>query len=88
MKKLISLFLVLAASAALANPIDDNCPQHVIWGAPQIAKEVNNQYICHLGYGINYNFETKVAHFVVDHIKASDLVRMPNVKMTFVWIQR
>jgi endonuclease G, mitochondrial len=83
MKKLVSLFLVLAASAAIANPIDDNCPQHVIWGAPQIAKEVNNQYICHLGYGINYNFETKVAHFVVDHIKASDLVKNAKRKDDF-----
>ena len=59
MNNLISLFLVLATSSAVeANPIDDKCPQHVIWGAPQIAKDVNNQYICHLGYGINYNVET------------------------------
>ena len=83
MKKLTSLFLVLAASAALANPIDDNCPQHVIWGAPQIAKEGNNQYICHLGYGINYNFKTKVAYFVVDHIKASDLEKVAKRKDDF-----
>ncbi len=83
MKKLVSLFLVLAATAALANPIDDNCPQHVIWGAPQIAKDVNTQYICHLGYGINYNFETKVAHFVVDHIKVSDLAKNAKRKDNF-----
>jgi endonuclease G, mitochondrial len=59
---------------ALANPINDNCPQHVVWGAPQIAKEGNNQYLCRTGYAINYDYRTKASYFAVETIKPELLV--------------
>ena len=59
---------------AHANPIDDSCPQHVFYGAPQIAQEGNNQYICRIGYALNYSYQTKTAIFVVEHIKKQNLV--------------
>ena len=60
---------------ALANPIDDHCPQHVVWGAPQIKQEGNNQYICRTGYAVNYNYTTKVSYFAVESIRAEQLVK-------------
>ena len=29
-----------------ANPIDDSCPQHVVWGAPQIKVEEIGRASC------------------------------------------
>lgn len=75
MKKLLALFSMLVASVAIANPIDQTCPQHVVWGAPQIAKEGNNQYLCRTAYAVNYNYQTKVAYFAVENIVASNLVK-------------
>ena len=83
MKKLLALSFVLLSSLGFANPIDDSCSEKVIWGAPQIAKEGNNQYLCHLGYAVNYNYATKVAYFVVERIKASDLVKSASRKDDF-----
>jgi endonuclease G len=57
-----------------ANPIDTSCPQHVIWGAPQIKQEGNNQYLCRTGYAVNLNYQTKVAYFVAETIKPELLV--------------
>lgn len=75
MKFLITIAALFASFTALANPIDATCPQHVIWGAPQIPQEGNNQYLCRLGYAVNYNYTTKVAHFVVEKITAANLVK-------------
>lgn len=61
-------------SYASANPIDDNCPQHVVWGAPQVAREGSNQYLCRTGYAINYNYDTKSTYFAVETIKPELLV--------------
>jgi endonuclease G len=83
MFRLVAAGLFLTASTAFANPIDDKCPEVVWYGAPQIAEEGNNQYICHSGYAINYNYETKVAHFVVEHIQAEDLVKTAKRKDDF-----
>lgn len=74
MKKFIGIFLVFFASLSLANPIDASCPQHVVWGAPQVAVEGNNQYLCRTGYAVNYNYQTKVAYFVAEVIKPELLV--------------
>jgi endonuclease G len=74
MKKILGIFLVLFASLSLANPIDTSCPQHVVWGAPQVAVEGNNQYLCRTGYAVNYNYQTKVAYFVAEVIKPELLV--------------
>jgi endonuclease G len=68
--------LVLGGFCAysIANPIDEKCPQHVVWGAPQIKQEGNNQYLCRTGYAVNYNYKTKVAYFVTEIIKPELLV--------------
>jgi endonuclease G len=83
MKKLIIITTFLFWTSVLANPIDDNCSEFVVNGAPQIKVEGNNQYICHKAYAINYNYKTKVAHFVVEHIKASDLTKAAKRKDDF-----
>jgi endonuclease G len=68
MKKLILTLCLLFSATILANPIDDKCSTFVIWGAPQIQIEGDNQYLCKNGYAINLNYKTKVAYFVVEHI--------------------
>ena len=68
MKKLFATVLFLMSFVVLANPIDDKCAQTVIWGAPQIKVEGDNQYICKSAYAINLNYKTKVAYFVTEHI--------------------
>ena len=67
------LLLLLLTSNVFANGIDDKCPQVVIWGAPQIINEGNNQYICKSDYAINYDYKTKVAYFVVEHITKDEI---------------
>jgi endonuclease G len=71
----IGLVLGGVAAVAFANPIDDACPQHVVWGAPQVKQEGYNQYLCRTGYAVNYNYQTKVAHFAVEHVKKEALVK-------------
>jgi len=83
MKFITTALFLLATTAAVANPIDDNCSELVWNGAPQIAVDENNQYICRSGYAVNYNYATKVAHFVVEHIKAEDLVKTAKRKDDF-----
>jgi endonuclease G len=73
MKKLVLALFLLFSISVLANPIDDKCPQVVIWGAPQIAKEGDNQYICKSDYALNLNYKTKVAYFVVEHITNDEI---------------
>jgi len=68
MKKLVLALCLAFSTAVFANPIDDKCGHTVIWGAPQIAVEGDNQYICKSGYAINLNYKTKVAYFVTEHI--------------------
>jgi len=75
MKKLLAIVLLAFASLVSANPIDDKCKQHVIWGAPQVKVEGNNQYLCKAGYAANYNYETKVSKFVVEKIEGAKLTR-------------
>lgn len=74
MKKIV-LLLSLLPSLVLANPIDDKCPQHTIWGAPKLSQEGDNQYLCRAEYAVNLNYKTKVAYYVVEEIKAHELVK-------------
>ena len=78
MKRLVYLVIGLIIGGytayAFSNPIDDRCAQHVVWGAPQ-AVEGNNQYLCRTGYAVNYNYQTKVATYVVEVIRPENLVR-------------
>jgi endonuclease G len=82
MKKFLALSLFVWSFAS-ANPIDDVCPQHVVWGAPQIAQEGSNQYLCRTGYAVNYNYQTKVAYFVTEVIRPENLVRTAQRKDDF-----
>ena len=74
MKKLLAIVLLAFASISFANPIDDKCKQHVWQGAP-VKAEGNNQYLCRIGYAVNYNYNTKVAHYVVEHVTVDHLVK-------------
>ena len=74
MKKFLAVVLLAFASVASANDIDVKCKQHVWQGAPAKA-EGNNQYLCRIGYAVNYNYNTKVAHYVVEHVTVSNLVK-------------
>lgn len=53
---------------ALANPIDDQCPQFVVRGAPVSPIAANDQYLCKGNYAIHYRYDTKTAEYVVEHI--------------------
>ena len=66
MRKL--LLLLLIPFAALANPIDDACPQHVLRGAPVSPITANTQYLCKQNYAIHYRYDTKTAEYVVQHV--------------------
>jgi len=63
MKKLLLLLLPVVA---LANPIDDKCPQFVSNGAP-VSNRANTIYLCKQNYAINYRTDTKTAEYVVEH---------------------
>ena len=71
MKKL--LLLLLVPFAALANPIDDNCPQHVLRGAPVSSITANTQYLCKTNYAIHYRYDTKTAEYVVQRITIENI---------------
>ena len=73
MKKLL-LALLLVPLLSLANPIDDKCPEHVVYGAPAL-KDGNNQYLCRTAYAVNYNYKTKVSHYVVEHVTITHLMK-------------
>lgn len=73
MKFLLLWCLLLLTLQALANPIDDKCPEHVIFGAP-IVVEGDNQYLCREGYGVNYSYKTKTPIYVVERITKDELV--------------
>lgn len=81
MKKI--LILLLFPLLVLANPIDDKCSDNVIWGAPKLLNEVNTQYLCKLDYAINYNYKTKVANYVVEHIQPTQLIKKSSRKNDF-----
>lgn len=72
MKKLLTIFLLLP-TFAFANPIDDECPQHTIHGAPISSITEGTQYICHENYAIHYRYDTKTAEYVVEHLSDLDV---------------
>jgi endonuclease G, mitochondrial len=71
--KYFLIFSLLFPAFALANPINDNCPQHTIHGAPISSIKENTQYICHGNYAIHYRYDTKTAEFVVEHLDKLDI---------------
>jgi endonuclease G len=74
MKKLLAIVLLAFASLVSANDIDTKCKQHVWQGAP-VKAEGNNQYLCRIGYAVNYNYNTKVASYVVEHVTVANLTK-------------
>jgi endonuclease G len=60
------LLLLLLPVVALANPIDDKCPQFVSNGAP-VSVRANTFYLCKQNYAVNYRVDTKTAEYVVEH---------------------
>jgi endonuclease G len=67
MRKL--LLLLLIPFAVLANPIDNQCPQFVLRGAPVSQLPQNTtQYLCKRNYAIHYRYDTKTAEYVVEHV--------------------
>jgi endonuclease G len=65
--------LALIPTVAYGNPIDDKCPEHVVFGAPISKLEQNTQYICHTNYAIHYRYDTKTAEYVVEHLDNADI---------------
>lgn len=62
------LILSLLTNTVWANPIDDQCPQHVLLGAPVSKIKQNTQYICKINYAIHYRYDTRTAEYVVEHV--------------------
>jgi endonuclease G len=72
MKKL--LLLLLLPLSVWANPINQNCPQHVLRGAPESSLPPNmTQYICKTNYAIHYRYDTKTAEYVVEHVNLANI---------------
>jgi endonuclease G len=73
MKKLLSIFLLLPILAA-ANPINEQCPQFVLRGAPVSSLPQNiTQYICRTNYAVHYRYDTKTAEYVVEHVRLENI---------------
>jgi len=68
MIKNILIILCLLTSVALANPIDDKCPQHVYKGAPVSPIKSDDQYLCRTNYAVHYRYDTRTAEYVVEHV--------------------
>jgi endonuclease G len=64
----ILIILWLLTSVALANPIDDKCPQHVYKGAPVSPIKSDDQYLCRTNYAVHYRYDTRTAEYVVEHV--------------------
>jgi endonuclease G len=68
MKALI-IPLFLLPLLALANPVNDSCPQFVAYGAPQTSlDEGHTMYLCRTNYAVHYRNDTKTAEWVAERI--------------------
>jgi endonuclease G len=67
--KTLFLTLFLLPLLALANPVNDRCPQFVAHGAPVTSlNESNTQYLCRTNYAVHYRNDTKTAEWVAERI--------------------
>src|SRR6266576_5362968 len=84
MKRLIAAIaaVLLISVSASANPIDDNCPEFVLHGAP-VSHVEDGQYLCRLAYGVHYSYNTKTAEYVVEHITKAHLTGKVKRKNNF-----
>lgn len=67
------IFLSLIPTLAFANPIDDKCSQHTVFGAPVSKIVTNDQYLCKTNYAIHYRNDTKTAEYAVEHLDLLDI---------------
>lgn len=73
MKKIL-LAMLLVPSLAMANLINEQCPEHVLLGAPVSSLPADTtQYLCKTNYAIHYRYDTKTAEYVVEHITLADV---------------
>lgn len=82
MKKL--LLLLLVPFSVWANPINENCPQFVLRGAPESSLPQNmTQYICKTNYAVHYRFDTRTAEYVVEHVRMENITGPAKRKNNF-----
>ena len=80
MKKLL-LALLFFPTFALANPIDDKCPQHVKWGAPDFTVKTENvQFLCRTGYAVAYSNTYKNPLYVAEHVSKDRIGEEPRTE--------
>ena len=72
LKTLIILFLL--TNIGWANPIDDQCPQHVLLGAPISKIKQNTPDICKINYAVHYRYDTRTAEYVVEHVTKENIL--------------
>lgn len=73
MKQIVFLIALFTSSLINANPIDEQCPDHVhSFGAP-VSTITNSQYVCHLNYAVHFRYDTKVAEYVTYRIDQVDI---------------
>jgi endonuclease G len=73
MKYIIFIITLLIGSLANANPINDQCNEHVHESGAPASAITNSQYVCHLNYAVHFRFDTKVAEYVVYRIDPKDI---------------
>lgn len=73
MKLPLLLIAVGFTQFTLANPLDDNCPDHVSSHGAPVSTIVDSQYTCNLNYGVHFRYDTKVAEYVVYRIDPEDI---------------
>jgi endonuclease G len=73
MKFIIFAITLLFGSLASANPIDDQCAEHVHESGAPVSTITNSQYVCHLNYAVHFRYDTKVAEYVVYRIDPEDI---------------
>lgn len=66
------LLVLLFPAIVFANPIDNNCPQFTVYGAP-VSNRTPTQYICKQNYAINYRYDTKTPEYVVEHLTINNI---------------
>ena len=66
--------LLILTSVSVANPIDQQCPEHAHpAGAPVSSITPDTQYVCHLNYAVHFRYDVKVAEYVTYRIDPEDI---------------
>jgi len=73
MKYIIFTIALLCGQLVNANPIDDQCAEHVHPSGAPVSIISHSTYVCNLNYGVHFRFDTKVAEYVVYRIDPQDI---------------